>query len=469
MALARKLLQRGFGTALLHKGPLSGSNGLKRIVALALDQEQPYNSSQMEAFQQQHGLSNEQFTQIEDLLSVNLQTAENMCGWKFPHYEEHLWMKLRRAKLPMKKTVRESVENLNQMYPGIEQAIAPSESEVALVRKLSAVLIMGNNTERIDVSSFDKHHTDALQSKINQLEQMLLKEDVTEDKKVEYQMICAQMRAQLENDFVSFVTDNYCWMDRVLNQSGQRALLPKNQQPIDRLSKATDTALSQLETNAQDAQLEKVAAANKERLKVYNNEDEQFAQVVAANHLERPYYNLIQTGLAVGFTSWGYMLWMAQSSYLSLAVVPAALYYTKLYNETRAHYNMETVKDIYYRKDDNTLDIYLWKEGNYSRVIEGISIGNVQICNNENTVLSSTDSLPKFMPTFKGLSQQACDFWNNVSRKENSDVKSMTLAELRRLGLPTELVVMNIEGKSYFIHQDYMTNSALAERLGVEM
>lgn len=83
---------------------------------------------------------------------------------------------------------------------------------------------------------------------------------------------------------------------------------------------------------------------------------------------------MIQTGLAVGFTSWGYMLWMAQSSYLSLAVVPAALYYTKLYNETRAHYNMETVKDIYYRKDDNTLDIYLWKEGNYSRVIEVISI-----------------------------------------------------------------------------------------------
>lgn len=110
MALARKLLQRGFGTALLHKGPLSGSNGLKRIVALALDQEQPYNSSQMEAFQQQHGLSNEQFTQIEDLLSVNLQTAENMCGWKFPHYEEHLWMKLRRAKLPMKKTVRGNIE-----------------------------------------------------------------------------------------------------------------------------------------------------------------------------------------------------------------------------------------------------------------------------------------------------------------------------------------------------------------------
>lgn len=239
------------------------------------------------------------------------------------------------------------------------------------------------------------------------------------------------MRVDLQEDPFNFVVDSLTFL------KSQTALYNSEPSPTEpALLEQTASGLeTELTKEWQATQMRNLSQANVDALRVYNNEDSQFAQILSAETLPVTRRFIHKTILAT--TGLGY-LWVVASgvgTYTFLAGVPLIgmlcrkfIMHDSLFNET------ETVKDIYLRKEDNKLDVYFWKAGQYTRVIEGVDSSNLEVCSGNPTV---------------------SDFEHVPFRLQD---KSATLGELKGKGLPGPLTVVNINGKAHFMHSSYRLN-----------
>lgn len=90
---------------------LSGSNALRSVFNLRVNHEGPnhgLNSPSVTEFMERYGFSAKQYEQLEDLLLLDMNTAERISGGRYHDYETHLDYKLRNAEITRERTPRQT-------------------------------------------------------------------------------------------------------------------------------------------------------------------------------------------------------------------------------------------------------------------------------------------------------------------------------------------------------------------------
>jgi len=239
------------------------------------------------------------------------------------------------------------------------------------------------------------------------------------------------MKADLSEDPFNFVVDSLTFL------KCQQALYTSEPNPTEpALLEQSESGLEvEITKEWQATQMKKVSKANVDALRVYNNEDSQYAQILSAETLpvtRRFIHKALAAGTGAG---WLWVVATGTGTYTFLAGVPLlAAMCTRLISYDSTFDATETVKDIYLRKEDGKLDIYFWKAGQYTRMMEAVEPTHVEVCSG-NPMVSNFDNSP--------VRVQA---------------KSMTLGELKSKGLPGPLSLVNINGKAHFMHSNYRLN-----------
>lgn len=326
------------------------------------------------------------------------------------------------------------------MYPDFENSVARGEDRKDLIREIAAKLLPhGGN---VNVGGYGDIEFNTVSSKIRDLENDLLRSDISEADKEVIVSIFQDMRAKFEADPFNFTVDTYCYLNQQLALTGQKELMIKEKEKVELEMAKTDDHYILEEVQAKE--LASIKDANTSAFKVYNNQDENFAQVMSAANLPHSNIKWIQGGQLAGWGVWASMVWAGTSTLTSLAILPAGLVMVGWASKHMMYDSMETIKDIYLKKEDNTLNVYLWKAGKYSRVLENINVNELQIIGHENAVVRCHENLP-FKP------------------KTNEP----TVSALRAAGLPPTLIPVIIQGKTHWMDQNFRANKELMEDLNL--
>lgn len=390
---------------------------------------------------------------MADVLSTNLATAERMSGCKFPNYEQHIDYKLRKGNFTRFRTANESVEHLKNQYPELDDVLKPSEKRLEILKELTTLFV--GKFDGMDVSRWGENDFNNVLSKVETLEGRLKNLAQTQEERDQYVEACKVMKDSVKQDGFNFCVDTYSWLETQLALAGEKNLVSKADNVGQIQEQDNSTSQADL-SEAQERELARVAPKNRAShhfggythsrndelpVNVYLNEDAQFAQVLSANTLpgigNAPLWGY---GIALGGAYYGWMLWAGTSTLTSLVGVPLALAACASWSRPFIYMGMETIKDVYYRKEDGQYDVYFWKYGCYSRVQ---TVQSVSVLEGQNTQVHSFENCP-----FKVEG-------------------SATLAQLRTKGLPASLIAVDLDGKTHFMHHNFHSNKSWAQGVGL--
>lgn len=406
----------------------SGSFAVQELVNLRSSSQ---NADAISHFKQTHNLSNTQFHHLSDVLSSDLQGARHFAGSRFHDYEQQVDYKLRTANLPRSGTAHDSVQHLRNVYTGYEDALRPTDLQVELLRELKQSFTV--HPKQLDVSRWGSAEFNSISASLSEIQSRMVKANPEQETDINHAV--ENLRSALKADGFTFVVDSLSYINSQLaigsNQETQLSTQLEN----------TPNSLEETLTQEwQQRRLQKITAANMRPLQVYNNQDENYAQVISAENLPQSNYFMFSGLSGLVGAAWVYAVVSGTGTYSFLLGVPAVYhYFAKGYFTESYNNRMELVKDIYLRKADGKCDVYFYKGGNYSRVMEGVQRQDIEIMVGENPVIKDFDNVP-----FR------------VSGDGN-----VTLTQLKQQGLPASVVPVRIKGQTYFMHMNYYQNESI--------
>lgn len=181
-----------------------------------------------------------------------------------------------------------------------------------------------------------------------------------------------QMREALAEDGFCFVVDSITTIDSqlALANGNQGALEPANTvgDIVHESVNKTELAMTQ---EVQAHKLSQIEKRNKRALEVYNNEDEHYVQVLSAEPLANSSNHLLHNAMKVAGLGYVYMVFSGTGTMSAIVGFPLAYYWIhKNLARDLSNDAVEYIKDVYLRKEDGKLDLYLYKGGAYTKVIE---------------------------------------------------------------------------------------------------
>jgi hypothetical protein len=336
---------------------------------------------------------------------------------------------LRRGNFYRQGDAIETINRLKQQYSGFEEATSPSAARVQILAELRNILLVHKGAKPI--SEWDDPEFNSILRDVNNMQEEL-NQTIGEDHRKHYDQVFDEIRQCLAEDGHNFVLDGLSMINSQLPNTSEA------ENPIVTQQTTTENALEEIITQDwQQNQMRVMTAKNKRPLSVYNNEDEQYAQIISGEEL--PVANIWIWKALGGLTMSGYAYMVAAGTGTMTALVGVPLLAhtaAKMFVAHERYYDdQEYIKDIYLRKEDMKLDVYLYKAGAYTRVLNAVQPSEVEILDGENVEVTGGENVPF-----------------------NYEGKGMNLTQLKKKGLPSSMIVVNIAGKSYFMHQNYYVN-----------
>jgi len=210
----------------------SGSNALRTVFNLRVndgDLGHGINSPGVVNFMETYGFNSNQFEQLEDLLLLDMNTAERISGSRLHDYELHLDYKLRNAEIARKKTPRETLNLLKARFPDFPMHTSNCEVSKRILKKFATKLLPVKTN--LDVSSYSQAEYSAVEAKLNELEKDLLNEDLQPETKEKIALHFKEVREKLHIDPFNTCVDIYAWLNGTLLGSGMKSSLMKAAEP----------------------------------------------------------------------------------------------------------------------------------------------------------------------------------------------------------------------------------------------
>jgi len=375
---------------------------------------------------------------LSDVLSTDVNYSRSLAGSRFFDYEQHVDYKLRSGNFIRAGSALETVESLRNKYSGYSTAMEPSGTRVDLLKEVRDIFAQDGQVP--NVSQWGDAEYNGIHRSLGEYESKIMQNDMTQSEQAQVSACFDQMRDALAEDGFCFVVDCLTTIDTQLAlASGNLGALEQANTVGSIIHESENKVELAMTQEVQNHKLSQIEKRNKRALEVYNNEDEHYVQVLSAEPLSNSSNHLLHSALKVAGLGYVYMVATGTGTISAIVGFPLAAYW--IHNNLGRDINndsVEYIKDVYLRKEDGKLDMYLYKGGAYTKCLEAVNAQDVNVQIGENANVKSAESIPMLV---KLLSQN-----------------SSNLASMKSSKLPAGLMAVTVNGKSYFMNSNFYLN-----------